>query len=75
MSVLKPHVYVPCEALPDFNTYQTPLDGRNTATSTFPSPSKSPGTGVSPPSPHEYEIADVKLVVDRRMYHTPEDGR
>ena len=53
-SVAAPHwvvVYVVKFVL-DFNTNQLPVDGRKTATSHIPSPSKSAATGMSAPLPH-----------------------
>ena len=37
---------------PGIRANQVPIDGRKTARSNVPSPSKSPGTGISPLSPH-----------------------
>jgi hypothetical protein len=37
--------------VPDCKTYHTPVDGRQMATAVLPSPSKSPGTGMSPARP------------------------
>ena len=52
--------------------YQMPVDGRNTAASFFPSPSYSPGTGISPVRPH---CRNARLpVLELRTYQMPVDG-
>ena len=44
--------------------------------SLLPSPSKSPPSGTSPARPTDWRVTDpVYPVVDRLVYHTPEDGR
>jgi hypothetical protein len=52
--------------------YQAPVDGRKTAMSVFPSPSKSPGTAMSPTPPQR---ADKDTPEVARIYQVPVDGR
>jgi hypothetical protein len=57
----------------DFRTYHVPFEGRQTATSVLPSPSKSPGVGKSPGSP-QLETLNVPSFVCWR-YQVLLDGR
>ena len=57
----------------EYFNYQVPFDGRYTATSARPSPSKSDGMGRSSPTPHWMVV--VCPVPEFRMYHLPSDGR
>ena len=51
-SELTPNWVVANEPLKLFSLNQIPFEGRNTLTSLFPSPSKSPATGISPDAPN-----------------------
>src|SRR5205823_5037857 len=76
-SVLRPQrtpALVPKFVL-DLMKYQPPVEGRKIAGSIFPSPSKSPLTGVSVLSPHMRPLPLVKLVLDFIEYHQPLAGR
>lgn len=48
MSPFAPHCWMTMPPLALLYTYQTPIEGRKTETSIFPSPSKSAGAGASP---------------------------
>ena len=52
MSPFTPHWRKATAPVLELTMYQIPVDGLKTATSFFPSPSKSPGTGTSPLAPH-----------------------
>ena len=52
---------------------QRPSDGRNTAMSALPSPSKSAATGTSPLTPQSRIV--TAPVMRLRMYHRPVEGR
>src|SRR4029079_19423690 len=58
---------------PDGEINQTPVDGRNTAASVLPSPSKSAGMGMSPLVPNGKAKNELSSL--RRMNHCPVDGR
>src|SRR6187200_1068172 len=57
----------------DGTTYHDPFDGRNTAMSVRPSPSKSPTIGRSAPFPHGVDVATP--VLELITCHTPVEGR
>src|SRR5687767_3591619 len=71
MSPASPHVWMTNPAL-DLMMYQLLLEGRYTAMSPFPSPSKSPRTGLSPATPNWNTL---KVPFAYRVYQVLLEGR
>ena len=65
MSPARPHCGVSADVKPeaDVSTNHALMDGRKTAWSSLPSPSKSPGTGTSSLTRHLYTTGIVKLLL------------
>src|SRR5688500_3678242 len=71
MSPATPHVWAKYPN-PVLRMCQFPSDGRYTATSAFPSPSKSPTTGLSPATPNP---TGENVPFESRVYQVPVEGR